>query len=224
VRPTRPAVAGPSAPLPTAPAALAVVAPVRGLALLALRPGRQIDRVVVLAALLRTLRRGLALEHAHQANVSRATASDVERFHQARQAVALHLHRLAHRLCLGASAQVDRHWGLGGWRLGRAAFLRRRRSLGRAFARPFCDGRFVGGRRTLCFRVAGWRDGVCLARLRLLWHGRRRRRIRGPESPLHLSGPLQQDAGELGNCLHGVRPSSRPSLEGSFDSRMQRLS
>jgi hypothetical protein len=78
-----------------------------------LRPWRQIDEVEKLAALLRACRGGIALDHAHQANLGHASTHDVERLHQPAKPIALHLESGTHGFRLGTCAQIDRHHGLG---------------------------------------------------------------------------------------------------------------
>jgi hypothetical protein len=183
------------------------IARIEPIALLALRPRHEIDDVVEFAALLRALGRILSLKHAHQSNLGRAPARHVQCFHHARQTIAFQLKRRAHRLGLGTRAEIGfrrRH----GW-LTRACiaayhFVRRsgldrglpcllgcRGRLDRRRARlggVALDDRF-GSRR--CCALDGRSCGL---------------RVRGPIGPLCFRRLLQQDSGELGDRLHGVRP------------------
>jgi hypothetical protein len=111
---------------------------------------QKIDQIVEVALLLGAGRGILAAHHAHQTHVVGAIANDVERLHEARQALALDVELL---LQLGGGAQrafVDR--GLGGRRdLGR-------RRLGHGLVGPRSVGRGPLGRWSLRRRTIGARN------------------------------------------------------------------
>ena len=199
------------------------VARIEGILLHVLRPRRQIDEVEELAALLGACGCSLALDHAHQTNLGHAPAHDVERFHQPAESVAFDLEGSTHGFRLGTGTQVGRNDRLG-------------RRLCRSFGRPPLACVAFGRRRRLaacsgtlrgCFcrgffcRASLDRDGLCdgrsLVHQRASFDGRcgwgllgRRGgnlRVLCPVGPLGLCRPLQQDSGELGDGLHGLRPS-----------------
>jgi len=214
--------------LATAP--IAVTRIVR-IPLRALRPRGQIDQVEELAALLRAGRCSFGLDHAHQANLVRTPANDIQCFHESAKPVALELESGSHGFRLGTTTQVDR---LG--RRGRSV------AFSRACIRGFgFDGRgfnlFDGLVRTFlrCHSLGRWRVGTrrlgtgtrfllhggCGHRFR--WRGLGNWRVFCPIGALGLGRPLQQNSGKLGDGLHGVRPSLRVN-QGRFISRLQRLS
>lgn len=176
---------------------------------------------------MRAYRCRIALNHAHQANLGRTAADDIQGFHQPRQAIALHLKSSTNRLGLGTCAEIHR--------LGRSSF--HGSTLG---SRRLCRGCVLGGhsfsrviRRRSChidrggfrrafrrsfrraFRRAfrrsfRWFGG---ARVLLRWRRRLGRgfslgllRVLGPESLLGLCCPPQHDSGELSDGLHGGVP------------------
>ena len=73
------------------------------------------------------------------------------------------------------------------------------------------------------FRVGRGRVRALCAGRNLLDRGSGHLRVCLPECTLHLRRPLQQNSGELGDGLHGVRPSLLLN-EGWLKPRMQRLS
>jgi hypothetical protein len=147
-----------------------------------LRRRDAIDHVVELAARDRAMRTGLALEHAHEANLVDAIADDVERLEHARRAIGLHAELVRD--------EIDR-------RIGRSVGLRRLTTLGglRGLGRLLAFGGLLTFGRLLTFR-----GGSRLGRGRL---GRRRRGL-GARGLRARCGRISQDQrGELGERLHG---------------------
>lgn len=191
---------------------------------LALRPRHQVDHVEELAALLRTLRSVLALEHAHQADLPNPPAGHVQGLHQARKAVALHLQSSTDSLGFGALAQRWFWRGLGRRSVGRclaSSLDTRRRSVGRGLGVRRCSvGRGVG----VCRTIGGARFRGCPLGVRS--RGRRWLRARRfglrmlcPECPLNLRRPLQHNSRKLCDGLHCVRPSWPISQGSSLSDR-----
>jgi hypothetical protein len=212
-------------------AAVTAVARVRRIALHALRPWHQIDKIKELAALLRARRCGFALNHAHQANLGNASPDDVKCLHQPGEPVALNLERSAHGFRLGASSQIKRC----------------RSSLRRLFTRRGVTRTDFAGD----YRIIHRSSSRCLCRFTLRrvysglaqfariigrsfgannwswWSFLHRRhcslRVRGPIGLLGFRRPLQQNSGKFGDGLHDVRPSLRLN-QGRFIRWMQRPS
>jgi hypothetical protein len=233
-RPARPASAARSSPssgpataaiapwaatvAPTLAATAIPVARIKGTLLHVLRPRRQIDEVEELAALLGACRGSLALDHAHQTNLGHAPAHDVERLHQARKPVPLNLESGTHGFRLRPGTQVgrrlgrsiSRNFGRNTFACAVFAFARRRRLT--ACSRPFrvflgsasLDRDRLWDGRSLVHQHAFF-DGRC--RWGLLGRRSGNLRVLCPVGPLGLCRPLQQDSGELGDGLHGLRPS-----------------
>lgn len=204
-----------------ASAAIAIAATVTRPPLVA---GHEVDDVVEVALLLGVRGRIFAREDAHETNVVGAITHDVEGLHEAGEAIALDAHLL---LDLGCSLRRARVLGrrrgsaaLGGRGLGarrfgdRFAALRLSSRLGRnvtldgggRLGRRLGLSARLGGRR----RVRRGRDRLGLRRSRglagLLGLGRRFRG-RGAGGTMSAANDrrfAQNDAGELGDGLHGA--------------------
>jgi hypothetical protein len=221
----------------TTTATAIAIATIGSTPLRALRPRRHFHGVEEFATLLRAVRRSLALENAHQADLPRAPADDIESLHHAREPVALNLQRGAHGLRLGPRSQVerrdclrwrgrllDRDWILG--RCGRGTAFRRGSVLaGRSSIRDLAGSnglrRRLGGiART---PVGAWRFRARRAGRSLLDLGSGDLWVRGSVGLLRFRRPLHQDSGKLGDGLHGIRPSLLVK-QGWFISRVERPS
>jgi hypothetical protein len=218
--------ARPTTPTSTvAPLAGTTTTPVGRFTLHGLRPRHEVDQIKELTALLRAYRCRIALNHAHQANLGRTAADDIQGFHQPRQAIALHLKSSTHRLGLGTCSEIHRlgrssfHGStLGSSRLCRGRVLGRH-SFSRVIRRRSCNIDRGAFRRAFAFRRSfrrafrrsfRWFGG---AGVLLRWRRRLGRgfslgllRVLGSESLLGLCCPPQHDSGELSDGLHGGVP------------------
>jgi hypothetical protein len=191
-------------------AAVTAVARVRRIALHALRPWHQIDKIKELAALLRARRCGFALNHAHQANLGNASPDDVKCLHQPGEPVALSsLRRLFTR------RGVTRTDFAGDYRIIHRSSSRClcRFTLRRVYSGLAQFARIIGR----SFGANNWSWWSFLHRRHCSL------RVRGPIGLLGFRRPLQQNSGKFGDGLHDVRPSLRLN-QGRFIRWMQRPS
>jgi hypothetical protein len=176
--------------------------------------GQHVDGVIEVALLLDPGELLLALDHAHEAHAVRTATHDLERLHQASQAITRHLHGRGH--CLGDGPRSGRGLWLGGGRRGHGPTLggrlRGRGSLDATLGRSIrCTLGGRGGLGTLRRRGLGTlrRRGLGTLRRR----GLRTLRRRGLRGPLDRGWSL----GRGGSAPGGRRllvPAARASIVG----------
>jgi len=170
--------------------------------------GDAIDHEVKLAALDRTVRAGLALEHANEANLIDAIADDVERLDDPRRLVGLQASRLGD--CLHDRIVLGGRRGLGRFglhRLGLATLgLGRCRRIGCRRIRRFCRRCRRGFATVAESRLAHRRS-------RLVLDHRRRCRVCGTSTGGGTSGRglAEGQRREFGERLHGRLGTPEPA-------------